>query len=271
MALNRDFASLRLARHGFRLELTLNRPEARNALTHAMMEEIGAVVAAVHDDTDLRALVLRGAGGNFCAGGDLNFMAELPPPPAEGESDPLGSPYRYFGDVLVMLNNLPQAVLAVVSGAAVGGGFGMVCCSDVVIALEDATFGMPEPRVGIIPSQIIPFVARRIGVAQARRLAVTGARVDGPAAVELGIAHYCVADESEAEAVLASVLGQIGKCAPAAVAAVKRLVLASEGGALEPVLDDAARSLVELLRRPEARAGIAAFMAKRPTPWQEDP
>ena len=264
-----DCESLRLTRRGARLELTLDRAATKNALTHAMMQEIGAVVSAVGGDSELRALVLRGAGGNFCAGGDLNFMADMPPPPAAGEADPLVAPYRYFGDVLVELNNLPQAVVAVVAGAAVGGGFGMACCSDVVIALPSARFGMPEPRVGFIPSQVIPFVTRRIGVAQARRLAVTGETVDSAAAVALGIAHYAVADEAEAEAVLARVLEQIGRCEPAAVAAVKRLVLASEGGALESVLDDAAASLVDLLRRPSARQGIDAFMAKRPPPWRD--
>ncbi len=259
--------TLLLRRQGWRLEVTLNRPETRNALTHQMMREIGAVVDRVADDETVRALVLRGAGGHFSAGGDVNFMTDLPPPPAPGQVDPLVEPYRYFGDVLVKLNHLPQAVIAVVEGNAVGGGFGMVCCSDVVIVLEKATFGIPEARLGFIPSQIIPFIVRRAGSATIRRLAVTAQRLSGREALAHGIAHYCCETPEQAEAILNDVLVEIGQCEPSAIATVKRLVLAAEDTPVDAVLDDAAQSLVDLLRTSEAREGMAAFLEKRPPPW----
>lgn len=130
-----------------------------------MMAEIGDAVQRVRADPDARVLVLRGAGGNFCAGGDLASMANMPPPPADGEQDALYVPYRLLGDVLHDLNRLPQAVVAVVEGAVAGGGFGMAVCADVTIAHRDAKFALPEARVGFIASQVIPFVTRRIGEA----------------------------------------------------------------------------------------------------------
>ena len=271
MTVSETYETLALRRDGPCLHLTLNRPAARNTLTHAMMEEIGAVVAAVADDPDIRVLVMRGAGGHFSAGGDINFMQHLPPPPSAGAVDPLVAPYRYFGDVLMQLNALDQAVVAVVDGNAVGGGLGMVCCSDVVIARAEAIFSIPEPRNGFIPSQIIPFVTRRIGEARARYMAVTGARVDGTQAVDWGIAQFCCEDDAAVEAALDQALRQILACSPPAVATVKRLVLAVDRQSDPAVLDDAAESLIRLLRSADGREGMAAFLEKRRPGWLREP
>lgn len=266
----RSFETIRLERdaHGVR-RLTMDRPAQRNALTHRMMEEMGEALALVRADPDARVLVLRGAGGNFCAGGDLNAMVEMPPPPAPGEPDPLVAPYRMYGDVLAALNTMPQAVVALVEGAAAGGGLGAACCADLTVVLADARLGMPEPRHGFIPSQIIPFVVRRIGEAQARRLAVTAAVIDGREAARLGVAHQCCDTVEEAEAAIDLALEQLRRCAPRALAAVKRLTLSIAHRSDAAAMDDAAETLVSLLRAPEARAGIEAFLAKRRPPWAE--
>ena len=164
-----DYANITLERDGAVTRLMLNRPERRNALTHAMMLELEDAFGRVRDDQSCRVLVLRGAGGHFCAGGDLDAMADMPPRPDNGAADPLVPAYRQFGDALLALNNLPQATVSIVEGSAVGGGFGMACCSDVVILHDSARFGVPEPKVGFIPSQIIPFVVRRIGEGRGAR------------------------------------------------------------------------------------------------------
>jgi len=271
MTVLETYETLAVRRDGPCLHLTLNRPEARNTLTHPMMEEIGAVIQMVAGDDDLRVLVLRGAGGHFSAGGDINFMRHLPPAPPAGEIDPLIAPYRQFGDVLMQLNALDQAVVAVVDGNAVGGGLGMVCCSDLVIARTEAIFSIPEPRHGFIPSQIIPFLTRRIGEARARYMAVTGARIDAAQAVDWGIAQFCCDDDAAVDAALQHALGQILACSPPAVAAVKRLVLAVDREPDAAVLDDAAERLIALLRSPEGREGMAAFLEKRRPGWVRRP
>ena len=167
-----DYANIKLERDGAVARLVLNRPERRNALTHAMMLELEDAFARVRDDQSCRVLVLRGAGGHFCAGGDLDAMADMPPEPANGAADPLVPAYRQFGDALLALNNLPQATISIVEGSAVGGGFGMACCSDVVILHESARFGMPEPKVGLHPLADHPVRGaphRRGGGARPRR------------------------------------------------------------------------------------------------------
>ena len=174
-----DYANITLARDGAVARLTLNRPDRRNALTHAMMLELEDAFGRIRDDQSCRVLVLRGAGGHFCAGGDLDAMADMPPPAGQRCDRSAGgglSPVRRRAAGAQHACRRPT--VAIVEGSAVGGGFGMACCSDVVILHESARFGMPEPKVGFIPSQIIPFVVRRVGEGPARDLAVTGRVID---------------------------------------------------------------------------------------------
>jgi len=264
------YANITLARDGAVARLTLSRPDRRNALTHAMMLELADAFAQVRDDLACRVLVLRGAGGHFCAGGDLDAMADMPPKPANGATDPLVPAYRQLGDALLALNHLPQAVVAIVEGSAVGGGLGLACCSDVVVLHESARLGMPEPKWGFIPSQILPFVVRRVGEGAARDLAVTGRVIDGAEALRLGIGRHFCANTAELNRAVKALLDDILKLEPQALATVKRLVLSSATADDRAVLDDAAESLVGLLRRPEAAEGIRAFMAKTAPPWNKE-
>src|SRR5437016_791749 len=250
-----EYANITLSRDGPVARLVLNRPDRRNALTHQMMLELEDAFARVRDDQSCRVLVLRGAGGNFCAGGDLDAMADMPAKPANGSIDPLVPAYRQFGEALLALNHLPQATVAIVEGSAVGGGFGMACCSDVAILHDSARFGMPEPKWGFIPSQILPFVARRMGEGAARDLAVTGRVVDAAEAHRLGIGRHFCANTAELNRTLKAVLDDVLKLEPQALATVKRLVLSAATADDRAVLDDAAESLVGLLRRPQAAEG----------------
>lgn len=259
------FEHIRIETDGAVAHLVFARPHVRNALNEQMMDEIGRAVEHLAGETDLRVIVLRGAGGHFCAGGDLNMMVDTPPPRPDG-SDPEKARYRRFGDVLQRLNALPQAVVAVVEGTCVGGGFGMAACADLVVAGTSARFGLPEPRHGFIPSQIIPFLVRRLGEATVRRIAVTASVVDAAEAHRLGIADVVVAD-AELPKTLERELTHLRHAAPGAIAAVKRLVLASTDAPTERVLDEGAAALLDLLRGGDAAEGISAFLAKRPPRW----
>ncbi len=265
-----NYQHIRLDIDGWIARLTFARPARRNALTFDMMVEIKDAIRRVGANSSLRALILRGEGGFYCAGGDLNTMTDMPDLPEDGGPDPLIPSYRLFGDALLALNALPQAVISAVEGPAIGGGFGMVCCSDVVIVHENARLGIPEPRVGFIPSQIIPFIVRRIGEGATRHLAVTGTTLSGIEAVEAGIGRKLVHSEFEMNNAIDETLENVRRMEPAALASVKRLVLSC---ATEPdlrVLDAAAADLVSLLRKPAARDGIGAFMNKTLPPWASD-
>src|SRR5260370_622106 len=222
-----DYANITLSREGAVARLMLNRPDRRNALTHQMMLELEDAFGRVRDDQSCRVLVLRGAGGNFCAGGDLDAMAEMPPKPTNGAIDPMLPAYRQFGEALAALNHLPQATAAIGEASAAGGGFGRACCSDVVILHESARFGVPEPKWGFIPSQILPSLVRRTGGGAARDLAVTGRVIDAAEAHRLGVGRHFCANTADLNRTLKAVLGDILKLEPQALATVKRCDLSS--------------------------------------------
>lgn len=267
-----DCTTLLLRRDGWRLHVTLNRPDARNAMSFAMVRELMAVFAAIADDRSLRAVILRGAGGSFCSGGDIKDMAAARgAEPGPDGKDPLAASNRLFGRMLEQIEAAPQAVIAVIEGAALGGGFGLCCVSDVAIASDDARFRLPETSLGVPPAQIAPFIVRRLGLTQARRLAVTGGSLDAAQALALALVHH-VSPRTGLDDQLARVLQDIARCAPEAVATTKRLVLAAAGAhgeTLSTLLDAAADDFARAARGPESVEGMTAFIQKRSPQWAE--
>jgi isohexenylglutaconyl-CoA hydratase len=229
------------------LHVTFNRPEARNAMSLALLNEVSAVFDAIHDDRSVRAVVLRGAGGHFCAGGDIKDMAGARQAKASDGRDPVADYNRNFGRLR--------------------GGFGLACVTDIAIARTDASFGMPETGLGIPPAQIAPFVVERIGLSQARRLGVCGARFKGEEALRLGLVHFVAADEAQLQALLDEVIAQIRRCAPGANAVTKAIMLSVGRRDLDEILDEAARQFSEAVRGPEGTEGTMAFVQKRLPKW----
>lgn len=253
------------------LHVTLHRPEVRNAMSLHMVEELEAVVDAVKDRRDVRVLVLRGAGGHFCAGGDVRDMASARgTAPKPGELDPAAQVNRAFGRVITKVDRAPQAVVAILEGAVLGGGFGLACAADVAIARADAKLGLPETGLGLPPAQIAPFLVRRLGLSQARRLAVTGGRLDGREAARIGLVHAVADDDEGLNAELARVLADIRRCAPGAIAATKHLMLQVGAVDHEKLLDEGAARFAEAVRGPEGTEGTMAFLQKRPPAWAEE-
>jgi isohexenylglutaconyl-CoA hydratase len=262
--------TLLLSLDGGVLHVTLNRPEIRNALNQAMVTELNSVfdAAGAMGPEKVRVVVLRGAGGHFCAGADLKeMMAGGLKPPGPGEIDPLVGFNRGFGTMLRKVTNLPAVVIAVCEGAVLAGGFGFACASDIALAHVDARFGVPETTRGLPPAQIAPFIVERIGLTQARRLCLTGAQFNGARARELGIVHETFADESELQTRLGETLKQVLGCAPRANAVTKDIVVNAARLDMDAVLDDAAQKFAACVRGVEAPEGIAAFMQKRAPKW----
>jgi isohexenylglutaconyl-CoA hydratase len=188
------------------------------------------------------------------------------------DSDPLQAvarSNRRFGALCTAVQLARQPVISVIEGAVLGGGFGIVCASDIAIAMHDARFGLPETGLGLVPAQIAPFVVQRVGLTQARRLMLTGARFDGAEALRLGLVHESHPDVTALEASLDATLTQIRRCAPHANAATKKLVLESLGGELQSVLDHAAQVFAQASVGDEAREGTLAFVEKRLPAWAE--
>jgi isohexenylglutaconyl-CoA hydratase len=249
------------------LRITLNRPDARNAMTLAMVEELMETFAAIDESTEIRAVVIRGAAGNFCAGGDIKDMSRIGKSAGESADDRIFNLNRTFGHMITQVNAAPQVVITLLEGAVLGGGFGLACVSDIAIADSGSQFGMPETSLGLPPAQIAPFVVARVGLTQARRLILTGARFDGDEARALGVVHFTTTSSEEMESVTEHQLQQIMRCAPAANRVTKDLILSVGRVEHEQLLDNAAREFAAAIQGEEGREGMRAFIEKRPARW----
>lgn len=255
------------------LWLTLHRPKRRNAMSFQMVDELTAALDAVREHVDtVRAVVIRGAGGHFCAGGDIEDMAAArSADPGPDGRDPIAVANRRFGTALQAVEATPQPVIAVCEGAVMGGGFGLACVADITLAVEGARFRLPETGLGITPAQVMPFIVRRVGLTQARRLAVTGQTMGAEDAVRVGLAHSHHPSAEAAGEALAETLLQIRRCAPRATAATKALALRVGTVPLDTLLDEAAEGFAVHTRSEEAVAGMMAFFSKSTPPWARPP
>jgi len=258
--------SLILERQGSVLKIWLNRPQAKNALSEEMTDELHLVLDAVRDDRSIRTLVLRGKGGVFCAGGDIKgFKSDMQAVSAEQ----VAKSNRSFGDLMIKINEQPQVMVMLVEGAAIGGGLGLACVADVTLVTADARFRLSETSLGIPPAQIAPFVRERVGLTQARRLMLTGARFQGEEAVRLGIGHQVAMDADDLEAQCEVILGHINACAPGANAVTKGILFESLRRPRAEALDFASQGFAQCMLSPEGLEGIAAFVEKRKPSWAD--
>jgi len=258
--------SLILERQGSVLKIWLNRPQAKNALSEEMTDELHLVLDAVRDDRSIRTLVLRGKGGVFCAGGDIKgFKSDMQAVSAEQ----VAKSNRSFGDLMIKINEQPQVMIMLVEGAAIGGGLGLACVADVTLVTADARFRLSETSLGIPPAQIAPFVRERVGLTQARRLMLTGARFQGEEAVRLGIGHQVAMDADDLEAQCEVILGHINACAPGANAVTKGILFESLRRPRAEALDFASQGFAQCMLSSEGLEGIAAFVEKRKPSWAD--
>lgn len=255
------------------LHITLNRPDARNAMSLHMVSELRQVLvdaeATVGTPNAVRVLVLRGSGGHFCAGADLKDMAAArmrTMQAAPGAPDAIAEVNAAFGELCVAYARTPLAVVAVLEGTVMGGGFGLTCVADVAIASDTANFRLPETSLGVVPAQIAPFLVERLGYSQAKRLAVTGGRLDSAAALRVGLVHSVVHTEN-LQTELDKVLADILACAPGALAATKALMAQARLCAPQDLVQHAAAVFSQAAQGAEGVEGMAAFMQKRKPNW----
>ena len=245
-------AGLRIEREGGVLRVTLAKPERRNAFDAALIAELHE---AFSDVGDARVVVLAGDGPSFCAGADVEWQrASIDLSFEENVEDALRL-YR----MMEAVDACPAPVVARVQGFALGGGSGLVACSDIVVAAPDAKFGFTEVRLGIIPAAISPFVFAKIGTGTARRFFLTGERFDATTAQRIALVQE-VADDLDAA--VDRFVGEVLESGPQATRAAKRL-------AREHPLEgeELAQIAAALRSSDEGQEGLRAFLDKRAPRW----
>jgi enoyl-CoA hydratase/carnithine racemase len=248
-------------RHGEVLVLTLNRPQARNALTPAMLIGLGTAIVEAETDPDIRAVVLTGAGDRaFCVGMDLRSFA--------GGDDDNRS---YAGDAMVAYHRIMNGEISVpligaTNATALAGGLELLLGCDVIVASSAAEFGLPEVKRGLFPGGSGTSIGRRMPLGLALEMTLTGDSITAARAFEVGLVNAVVAPDEVLPTAI-SYAERIAANAPLGVAAVKELVrlAITDAGRASTRLDDW-RQIV--FQSEDAREGATAFVEKRPPVWQ---
>ncbi len=245
---------LRVERDGELLRVTLARPERRNAFDAELIAELAEAFADVGDTS---AVVLAGEGKSFCAGADVDWQRSSIELSYEENVEDALRLYR----MMEAIDTCPAPVVGRIQGYALGGGSGLAACLDVAVAAEDAVFGFPEVKLGIVPAVISPFVIPRIGPGATRRLFLTGERFDAATALRIGLVHIVVAD---LDAEVARVVGELLTSGPRAAREAKRLVRERPGG------EETARIAARMRSGEEGQEGLRAFLDKRLPAWRAE-
>ncbi len=242
----------------------LDRPAVHNAFNEALITRLREAFAALRVDEAVRVVILRGRGAHFCAGADLDWMrraADFGPEENRRDAEALS-------EMLHCLNGLPKPTVALVQGAAVGGGVGLVACADIVVAVRDARFAFTEVRLGLTPATISPYVIAKIGESAARRWFLTGERFDAAAAHKMGLVHELVGSVDELDTAARRITNMLLAAPPGALAATKALIATVKARPVDEALRrETAQIIAERRASAEAREGIAAFFARRRPSW----
>ena len=257
-----DVVLLNTTRDGVAV-VTLNRPKVHNAFNPQVIEKLSDIFRTLRTADTVRVVMIDGAGPSFSAGADLAWMrAAAEKGPREDTGD--------TAEMLWRLHTLPQVTIALVHGAAMAGGCGILSACDIAIATKTASFALSEVRLGIIPAVISPYVIRAIGARAAHRYFLTAERFDTATAHALGLVHIVVDDNDALAKESERLVQQIFTCAPGAIAAAKELIGVVAGHPIDSHLRaDTSRRIAERRASDEAKEGLSAFLEKRKPKWAE--
>jgi len=259
-----DYGSIRIHVAPPAGTIILNRPDKRNALSRAMLAELEQALGDLHLERRVRAVILTGAGPAFCAGMDLAEMlatSQQPEAHAQWQADA-----EAYHDLLLAMLRYPKPLIAAVNGAARAGGAGLVLGCDLVVAARSASFGLPEPRRGIVAGMVAPLLAFRLGAGQAARLLLTAEAIEADEAQRIGLFHELVEPDHlwPRAAQLAAVCAQ---SAPEALLLTKRVLNETVGELLFTQLAAGAAASATARTTEAAAEGLQAFVDKREPKW----
>lgn len=240
--------------------ITLNRPERRNALSRALIAELGAAFRRAAADPAARCVILTGGGPAFCAGMDLDELRGT----LGADADKVWDDAAKLSALYDFVYTLPKPTVAAVNGAAVAGGAGLVTVCDLAVSVPEAKFGYPEVRRGLVAAMVMPHLLRHVGERTARYLLLTGELIDGVSALRAGLVNAVVAPERLMEAADAWAVS-LAEGGPKALAKSKELLRVCSRQALS--VEDLGKASAEPRLTDECRHGLTAFFDKKPAPW----
>lgn len=254
-------------REGRLFILTINRPDVMNAISPAASHEMSAALDEFEADDELWVAIITGAGdAAFCAGGDISEMAK-----AQTEDDYKMPPTGYGG--MTNRTSCNKPIIAAVNGIAFGGGFEVALSCDIIVASDNAVFGLPEPKIGTAAVATgMHRLAREIGLKPAMALLMTAASIDANRAQQLGLVTEVVA-QGDVMAAARKTAERVMRCAPLAVQATKQVVMGGLDYAGVPAAQQAQENgefdaLKRMMLSEDIREGLNAFLEKRRPEWK---
>jgi methylglutaconyl-CoA hydratase len=259
------YTTFKLEKTGPLARVTLDRPDVRNAFDEIMIQELSNVADELAADDAVRVVVLTGAGKVFCAGADLNWMKKV----ANYSYEENLEDARFFAKMMEKLYRLPKATIAMVNGACMGGGVGLVSTCDVVVASSEAVFALREILLGIAPATISPYVLRKIGERWAHDYFLTGRKFDAARGHEMGLVNDVV-EPGDLEAQTERWVKRFLHAGPEALKATKELINKVAWNDIENIQDYMAEMIAKLRGSDEGQEGFNAFFEKRKPEWDAD-
>lgn len=258
-------STLRINVHQSTGTIILDRPAKRNALNRALLTDLLQALDDLHQERRVRAVIITGAGSAFCAGLDLTEM--LAATTAPDAFDQWHRDVVVYRELMEKMLQFPKPLIAAVNGPAVAGGAGVVLACDIVVASEEASFGFPEPRRGIVAGLVAPLLKFRIGGGHAARLLLTATLIESDEAYRIGLFHQVVPpDVLWPHAV--RIANQCAEAAPEALLLTKRMLNETIGEELAMQLTAGAAVSATSRTTEAAQEGLQAFQDKRPPNWQ---
>ncbi|MDD5285282.1 MAG: enoyl-CoA hydratase-related protein [Desulfuromonadaceae bacterium] len=247
-----------------RATLTMNRPELHNAFNEDLVASLTASLRQLDTDPEVRLVILAARGKSFSAGADLNDMRRM----ADNSREQNLADAKAIAELMRTLNALSKPTIALVQGAAYGGGVGLTACCDIAIATARASFCVSEVKLGLIPAVISPYLLAAIGARAARRYFMTAEIISSAEAYRIGLVHELVADEQELAAAADRVTTQLLKNGSSAMAAAKKLIAMVSGRLVDDALiANTAGLMADRRASAECREGLSAFLEKRSPAW----
>jgi methylglutaconyl-CoA hydratase len=246
--------------------VTMNRPRRRNAFDADLISALEEAFRTLAGAEGVRAIFIRGAGGTFSAGADLDWMRAAAD---RTESDNRADAYE-MAKMLKALYDLPALTVALVDGGAFGGGAGLAAACDLAVATEDARFSFSEVKLGLVAATISPYVIQAIGPRAARALFATARVFDAAYAQKIGLVTDVVADGAALQAAAHRIAAGMAACGPQAVEASKRLVDDVYGRVIDHALMELTAHRIAAARvGEEGQEGVRAFLERRKPRWAE--
>ena len=239
------------------LNIYLNNNKKKNALSSKLIEEMIIVLDAAKENKLVRGIFIKGGNGIFCSGADLDELRQITYNKGESENMTIEMSKK-IGHLLFKIDTMPKLTVSVIEGHCIAGGIGIACATDIVLSSHESIFRLSETRIGLTPSQIAPYVLKKIDFSKARLLMLLGNSIDGNVAHDIGLVDYLATTEEDINKYISQVKSKLEKCSPNAFALTKNLISANTSIDIQK----AAEIFNDCVKHHEGKEGLESFFEK---------